>query len=135
MPGRPNIFGANIAAQIAKGLGPLMLPATLIKKTAGTRGAGVLTEGRNVGDSTTSYACKGFVDEYKQSHLGAGAGREGATLIQEGDRKITLLGGTLPDAIDPAPGDLITIEGETYTIAGPVKRDPAAATFECQGRL
>ncbi len=132
--GRPNLFGANIAATLAAAMGPLMLSATLIRKTAGARAPGDLTGGRNTGAQTDSYSCRGFVDEYNQRHIGAARGREDRTLIQAGDRKITLFGGTLPTAIDPRPGDLIRIEGATYTIVGPVKRDPAGATFECQGR-
>lgn len=133
--GRPILFGVNLSKIMAQAMGSKLLTATLIRKTQGTRSAGSLTAGRNTGDSTDSYACKGFTDEYSQRHQGSARGREDRTLTQEGDRKITLLGGTLPDNIDPRPGDKITIEGATYTVIGPVKRDPAAATFECRGRL
>ncbi len=128
MPGRPSLFGVPIAKVLASAMGAGLLPATLIRKTAGTRTPGALTGGQNDGDTTATYSCRGFIDSYSQRHAKG-------SLIQEGDRKITLLGGTLPDTIDPQPGDQITIEGGTYTIVGPVDRDPAAATFECQGRL
>lgn len=132
--GRPTLFGVNLSKIMASAMGPGLLAATLIRKTQGTRAPGSLTAGRNNGDSSDSYSCRGFVDEYRQRHKGAASGGREPSLIQEGDRKITLLGGTLPDNIDPRPGDKITIEGATYTVIGPVKRDPAAATFECQGR-
>jgi hypothetical protein len=135
---RPILFGVDIAGAINQAMGPLMLSATLIRRTPGTRGAGALSAGRTVGDTTTSYPCKGFTEAYKQSYMGGTAERAGgreATLVQVGDRKISLLGASLPDAIDPAPGDQITIEGKTFTIVGDVQRDPVAALFVCQGRL
>jgi len=134
---RPKLFGVDIAGEIARGLGSQMLDAVLTKVTPGTRGAGSLTAGRTVDAVSTAYPCKGFTEAYSDFHLGATAGVNGgrdSSLIMAGDRKVTLFGGTLPDAIDPKPGDTITIEGETWRIVGDVKRDPVAATFICQGR-
>jgi hypothetical protein len=125
--GRPDLFGADIAGAIMEALGDGLLDATLTRVTPGTRNGSALTAGRVVGEVVTSYACKGFTDDYSNRDIDG-------TTIRNGDRKILLLGKSLPDAIDPQPGDLITIEGRAWRISGPVKRDPAGATFECQVR-
>lgn len=124
---RPDLFNANIAGAINSALGPLVLSATLTRHTHGTRNPASVTAGLTVGATTTAYPCKGFIDEWSKAN-------EPKTLVEENDRKIVLLGGSLPDAIDPQTGDTITIEGRDYIVTGPVMRDPAGATFTCRGR-
>lgn len=133
---RPNLFGADIAGQIYKALGNSLLDATLTRVTAGTRDAAALTAGQVVDASSTSYPCKGFIEDYRDGEIDG-------TAIRHGDRKIILLGKSLPDSIDPLPGDVIAIEGESWVIvpaagdgrvARGVNRDPAGATFACQAR-
>jgi hypothetical protein len=135
--GRPNLFGADIAGAIFAALGSQVLDATLTRTTAGTRTPGSLTAGQTSGEAETSYPCKGFIDSWSDFRLGATAERYGGrsgTLVEDSDRKIILLGKSLPDDIDPRPGDMITIEDRVYTIVGPVERDPAGATFTCRGQ-
>lgn len=134
---RPNLFKANIAKKLAAKLGPKVLAATLTRKAAGTRGAGALTAGQVVGASEVSYTCRGFTDEFDASKIQNGKGGGPAvygSLIAANLRTITILGGSLPDDIDPKPGDVITIEGADWYVLD-VFRDPAGATFECVGRL
>lgn len=119
----PNLFGVDIAGVIAQAMGNGLLPATLIKTTAGERSSGEVTAGTN--PSTSSTSCRGFIEDYKDYQLTS-------SLIKTGDKKITLLGGTLAGVV-PKPGDKITIESSTYNIIK-VMRDPAAATYECQSR-
>lgn len=135
--GRPNLFGADIAGAILGALGSQVLDAVLTRKTPGTRGPGAITAGQTVGETTTSYPCKGFTDQWRRSNLGSTAERYGGrtgTLVEENDRKIVLLGASLPDDIDPQEGDVIQIEGQSFTIVGAIDRDPAGATFACRGR-
>jgi hypothetical protein len=116
----PNIFKANIAKEINKALGPLVFPATLTQTRASTRG--------NVTGGThpvkTKYPAKGFVDSYE-------AFRVDGTIIQSGDRKITLLGASV--SVAPEVNDSIFIEGRDWLVIN-VARDPAGATYECQAR-
>ena len=120
----PNLFGVNMAAEIARGLGNKLLPAILTKMTETTRTTGSLTAGTN--PLTTDYPCRGFIEDYSDYDLAN-------TIIQTSDRKITILGGTLPVNIVPMNGDKITIENTLYTIIR-VKRDPAGATYTLQSR-
>ena len=123
MPDYPNIFGVDIQGKINQALGPLVFDITLTVVTPGTRGAEI-TAGTQPTEDT--YTVKGFIDEYTDRE------REN-TIIQKGDRKITLLGGSLPSGITPKPNDKLTINGETKRIVD-VQVDPAAATYECQVR-
>jgi len=122
----PDIFKADIAGKINKALGNLVFDLTLTKVEPGTRTPGTLTGGTN--PTETGHTVKGFVDEYKDYQIDG-------TLIQRGDRKVVILGGSLSSGVIPEPGDKITAEGETRTIVEDgVKRDPAGATYTCQVR-
>jgi hypothetical protein len=119
------LFGVDIAGIIAAQMGPLLLPATLRVFTLGARTPGDLTSGPAI-TSTASTAARGFVESYDTKDQGAGS------IVQVGDRKITLLGATLGGLV-PVPSSEIDIEGDTYTVVD-VQRDPAAATYLCQSR-
>lgn len=132
---RPDIFGADIAGAIFDALGGDVFDATLTRRNTaslGDRDPASLTAGLTTfddpEDAETAWAAKGFIDHYRDGQIDG-------TLIQRGDRKIILLGKSLPDSVDPEPGDAITIEGIAWRIveAG-VMRDPSGATFTCQVR-
>lgn len=111
------IFGVDLAGEIASAFDGLLFAATLVKYTAGTRTAGSLASGTN--PTTTSYTCQGFRDE----------------TAELGKRKpvVTLLGATIlsgSDRVVPEPGDRVTIQGETHAIVE-VEHDPAGATYTC----
>ncbi len=79
------------------------------------------------GDPTeTTFACKAIHEEWSAYH------RQGG-LVLSGDRRVLVLASTL--AVEPAPGDRITIRGETFTIVEQgsgqpaVSTDPAKATW------
>lgn len=79
------------------------------------------------GTTPTPYDCKGIVEDYSDRE------REDSN-ITEKDRKILLLAGSIP--VKPKQGwEVEDNEGNKYEIVGPVKQDPAGATYEIQGRL
>jgi hypothetical protein len=124
--GQPNIFGVNIAGIINQNLGSLVFDLTLTKVENSNR-KGNLTQGKT--QSKTSHVVKGFVDTYTERQITS-------SLVQKGDRKIVVLGASLPSGVEPEPNDEITDEeGAVYTIVeNGVTRDPAGATYECQSR-
>lgn len=116
-----NLFGANISGQIARALGPLLLPAVLIKVTPGTRGADPTT-GTN--PTNTPYPCRGMVDTFDATEI------VGQPVITGLHRKVLLLGDTIGGgAIEPAVNDQVTIEGKTYSVDSIAERDPDRATY------
>ena len=116
-----NLFGANISGQIAAALGPLLLPATLVKVMPGTRGADPTT-GTN--PTSVSYSCRGMIDTYDQAEMAESA------VITVLHRKVLLLGDTISSGtIAPDVNDQVTIEGKTYSVDGITDRDPDRATY------
>lgn len=121
-----NNRGIDIQTIIADNLGPDLLPTQLIKRTPGERTSTALASGTNPQEST--FSCRGFIEEYKNSQIDG-------TQVRKGDRKVLILGGTLPTGIVPESNDRIVIEGETLVIVRDgVTRDPAEATYVCQSR-
>ncbi|GGA64923.1 hypothetical protein [Pelagibacterium lentulum] len=70
------------------------------------------------------HVCRGFVDDYSTMLIAQ-------SVVQIGDRKINIVANTLP--VVPEPGDKITAQGQTFLVIT-VKRDPATAMWELQGR-
>lgn len=122
MADTPNIFGANIAQALNAGLGSLLLPVVLIK-TVTTRDPADPTKTIEVADPHNG---RGFTDK-KNIKTTDG------TLVRRNANVVSILGASLPAAVNPEPGDRITIEGNTFTIADDgVKRDPAGGLYECE---
>lgn len=120
----PSLFGVDIASEINQAMGQGLLPVTLTKATTGTRTTGSLTSGTV--PSTDDYTGRGFLSDYKDRQING-------TSVLTGDRKVSILGASLPTGIVPAAADKVTIEGSTFNIVN-VKRDPAAAMYTCQVR-
>ncbi len=124
----------DIAKLIAQHLGPRteigIGPATLTKVTAGTRTPGAASGGTN--PTTADYACRGLVSDYDAAKIDG-------TLIERGDREVTLLGATIASAQVPTTQDRVTIADTpggalvTYQIVR-VGSDPVAATYTLQVR-
>lgn len=120
----PNIFGANIASIVNRELGPLVFDQVLVT-TARTEDPADSTKIISV---ETEHACKGFIDDFADEWVNG-------TTVKVTDRKIVILGDSLPAGIVPEPGDKITAEGKRFTIVKDgVRRDPAGATYECQSK-
>jgi hypothetical protein len=112
---------SSLATTIGKAMSGLFLDATLARDTVD-----LTTPWAPASPTPTTYAVKAIHDEWGTSVLAGG-------LVNTGERKVLVLASTL--AIDPLPGDRITIRGETFTIvpagAGqpPVSTDPAKAVW------
>jgi len=119
-----NLFNADIAGKLAKALGPKLLPFVLRKVTPGTRSTSDPSAGTN--PTTRNYPCRGILESYRDSQFDG-------TIIQRGDRKALLLGGTLPTGTFPTSGDVVVAEGSEFKVVA-VDRDPDAATYSCQIR-
>ena len=113
-------LGEEIASIINEELKDLVYSVTLTKVTPGTRTPGSLTSGTN--PTTTSYTCKGYISTFNNTQFSN-------TLVQNGDRLVVLLAGSL--TVLPSPGDKITIQSNTYIIREKgVERDPSTSIYK-----
>ena len=104
--------------------------ATLIKVTPGTRTPGAISAGTN--PTTTSYPCSGWIALLTERDIPG-------TEITQQDRKLAILGGTLPAGIVPLPQDKVTMvdldgTSKTFVLVGPVGGDSVGAVFAFQAR-
>lgn len=118
------ILGVNLSGIIRSAFRGKLLPATLLSAVNDARTPGALSAGQNV--TYVPHAAEGFVEDYEVSE------RDG-TIVQRGDRVVTLIGDSIAGLAVPAPNDKVTIEGATYFVVS-VERDPAAATYVLQVR-
>ncbi len=105
---------------IAEALDDVFRPGVLLVPGARTSdGQGGFKPGPAV-----EYPCKTLVDDYSDF-------RRSALGIPANDRKIIILAAGM--AVPPAVGHTIRAEGRDWQIIS-LSRDPARATWECQGR-
>lgn len=120
------ILGTDIAGIVNAALGPILLPAMLIKVSRGAYTAGQLTSGPAV--TETAYACRAIEKVYSQALI------DGVHILAS-DRQILILGDSIAGGQSPAPGDKVTIGGRTFRITPDgVTSDPDRATYVCHGR-
>ncbi len=106
-------LAGNLALTIGKAMGSLFLPATL------TRG-------------TTTYPCKAIYDQW-----GTGSGPGGA--VTNPDVKALVLAQSL--AVQPASGDVVSLQGSTFVVVSnsdtkpAVSTDPARAVWTLIGKF
>jgi hypothetical protein len=136
------LAAVNVAKLVAKNLKKYgkavgVKSCTLIKVTPGIRTPGNLSGGTNAVE--TSYTASGFIENYSDFVVAQSAAA--GSLIVATDRKIDILGSTLPAEIVPAKDDKISIADAsgvvgTYRIVAPVTNpDGLGAVYVCQGRL
>lgn len=117
------LFGVDIAKELAAGFASAggVRPLVLRKFTKGTATLGALTAGTN--RTSAESAGQGFVETATE--------RKGQTLVKNATAMVSILGGSLPDGVEPTTNDEVDLDGTTYTLLT-AETDPAAAVFECQ---
>lgn len=119
------LFGVDIAKEIATGMGPGLLKGTLFRIVPGTRDPAATTSGVN--PATRRAGFRGIVADYTTDQIDG-------TVIISGDKRVLILGGTLPKGVVPVPDDQLAIDGLTDLYIVRVTRDPASAAYSCQAR-
>lgn len=116
----PDLFGVDIAQEIADAFAGQLVTGTLVKVTPGTRTPGSLTGGTN--PTPANYAFEGFLDNGSEKRVAGLAPLDGEFM--------SILGNSLTSGIVPAVNDRATLDGKTYTLVELVERDPAAALYK-----
>ena len=117
----PNLFGVDIAQEIANAFRGELVPGVLDKITPGTRTTGKLTAGTN--SESVSHTFEGFL-EVKEVRRKGQVGAEPMSVL-------TIITNSISPATTPEVNDKATIESLTLDITEILDRDPAAAVFEC----
>lgn len=117
----PNLFGVDIAQEIATAFSGLLVPGTLTKRTVGTRTPSQLTAGTQ--PTEVAHTFEGIL-EVRQVRRTDQLGSQPASVL-------TIIGKSMSPAADPEVGDRVLFEGLTMDISEILERDPAAATFQC----
>lgn len=117
-----SILEGELAQTIADALLDAEIPFDIVVSRSTTAdGPNQWTPGAAV---TTTYACKGFVEDWSIEYIAAG-------MVQANDLRVVIFAATL--AIAPEPGDTVTVRGKSYGVLT-VSPDPAVATFVMQVR-
>lgn len=119
------LFGIDMAARLNAALGPKLLPFTLIRRTESATLPAKRTDGLAIAERR--FPCRGIVESYRDDQVDG-------NLVRSGDRRILILGGSLPAGTVPVVNDDVIAEGTRYRIVAVPGRDPAGATYLCQGR-
>jgi len=129
-------MGVNIPKLLLKSLKPLsktvgLRSATLLRSTPGVRTVGQIGGGTN--PTTTSYPCQALIEILTIQDVPV------APLVEMNDRKIGILGASLPAGVIPASSDRITmvdLDGvtKTFRLIAAVSGDGVGAMFEFQAR-
>lgn len=117
----PDLFGIDIAQEIADAFGGQLVVGTLTKRAAGTRTPLNLTAGTQPSETTHNF--DGF--------LGVRQVRRPDQLGAQPLSVLTMITNTISPTAVPEVGDRATIESLTFDITEILNRDPAAAVFEC----
>jgi hypothetical protein len=126
------LFGVDVAGLIADALGGGLPVATITRAVPGARDPGDLSAGRAA--VTESRTCSGFFDDV------VAAGVPPGVEVEETDRRLCLLGDTIPPGWVPRRNDAVTVREDagdlTLYVVQALGRDPAAAvyTFLCRDR-
>lgn len=116
-PASTRLFGLDIAGTVSSAVAAAggVTPATLIKRTPGTRTSGNPAAGTNA--TEIRIPCQAIVDG---SDAEAVITLLGASIIYQGARVV------------PEAGDAIEVRGRTMEIGERPEADPAAATYTCK---
>lgn len=114
----PDLFGVDIAGEIASAFSGQLRTGTLTKVTAGVRTPGNLTGGTN--PTTADYTFEGFIDTGTQQR------RQGLATVK--GQYLSILGGSV--SVVPEVDDLAILDGVTYTLVELEEEDPAAALYK-----
>lgn len=115
------LLDGELKAAIYDGIAPIMLSVSLKQETGGTFDPNT---NKRTGHTVTTYTAKGFRDDSSSFFEEAGITRDGdmvALLLQDSR-------GWSPSVATPAPGDVVTVQGESGTVLKALQ-DPAQATW------
>ena len=126
------LFGVDIAGLIHQNISPGVLPLTLTVFSTPKINGGQDSITRAPKKTGTSHSGNGFIENFSSRLIGTDVNGE---KILASDRRINIIGNSLPDGVIPGKGQTVFIENQTYRVLSLIRRDPAAAVYEVHARL
>ena len=120
-----DLFGVDIAGIVHDNISDGILSATLTQRIEREPDESNLTA--PPASTYADHPCNGFTDGFTLEEVGQND-------VLKDDRKITIIGDSLPAGIIPQKGDKIFIEDLSFDVLGIIDRDPAAATYLVHAR-
>lgn len=117
-----DLFGVDIAQEIANAFKGQLRPGTLTKVIPGTRSTGSLTGGTN--PTQTQHTFEGFI-EIKTVRRSGQLGGETMSVL-------SIIANSVSPAAKPDVNDLAVIDGLSVEITEILNLDPAEALYECK---
>lgn len=125
----PKLFGVNIAGILNKELAPGLLRGKLYSPQDVIRDPDNPTVGLAADGGVITHNFQGIIQSYSDDEIDN-------NLILKEDRKILIIAESLKPSVVPATGMYIEMsDAPGVWIVVSVARDPASATYICQGRL
>ena len=124
------LFGIDIAALLQKELAPGLLKGQLIYPVSQNSARDPLDPTNGIGHGTVNTAAfRGIANTYTDKEI------DGELVLKE-DRKFLIIANSIQGGVVPETGMKIELSGTpgTWFIVR-VSRDPASATYTCQGRI
>lgn len=122
------LFGIDIADIVAEHIGPGVHDVLISREQRAARAPGDLTGGLVKGVPLT-FPCKGFWEDF------SGLPPPGIEILLN-DRRLVLIGDTIPEGGIPERNDAVTCDGQTLYVVQLLSRDPAHAVYKylCRDR-
>lgn len=117
----------TLAREFGRNGGPIGVRTAMLHKiTPGTRTPGAESAGTN--PTTTTHACKAYVDETEQATVTA----EGtSTSVKKTTATVGIFGASIAGGVVPAVNDKVTVGSTTYRLTK-VTGDGVGAVYECE---
>ena len=115
-----DLFGIDLAQEIANAFDGQLKDGVLHKKAPGTRTSSQLTAGTN--PTTVNHAFNGIL-AFQEVRRSGQLGTEQMAVV-------TIIGNSVDPFVVPEVNDEVTIESITMTLIELLARDPAAAAYE-----
>lgn len=125
-----DLFGIDIAGIIGDNISDDdVMPATLKRRVEGESNEEDLTAPPS--DTFPEFPCRGYTESISIND-------RTTSNVLEDDRKISIIGASLPTGVVPTQGDILVIQDDgvdvVFQVLGLINRDPAGAIYSIHAR-
>jgi len=115
------LFGIDIAAEIAEAFDGELQTGSFTRITKGARDPNNLSAGKTT-SSTVVHTFEGYIEDVDAVY-------KGDSLVRDAGLQVAILGASVSPRVVPKIGDTVTIDGQTVKLTKLLERDPASALY------